>query len=81
MSSPGHRRRLAEEHRKVNREARRAALAEGQVATVTERVDDAEQRAAEAIVAVAGLEQKVADLKTELVAWETAASVPLRKHG
>ncbi|CUR54423.1 putative multidomain membrane protein [metagenome] len=77
----GAQRRLAEEHRKVNREARRATLAEDQVTLVTARADDADQRAAEAIVAVAALEQQVTDLKTELVAWETAASAPLRRHG
>lgn len=77
----GAQRRLAEEHRKVNREARRAILAEDQLASESGRAALAEQRAGEAVVAVALLEQELADLKTELVAWETAASEPLRKHG
>ncbi len=77
----GAHRRLAEEHRKVNREARRATLAEDRAVTEAQRADEAGLRAAEAIVVVAELEQELTDLKVELVAWETAASAPLRKHG
>jgi DNA repair exonuclease SbcCD ATPase subunit len=76
----GAHRRLAEEHRKVNREARRADLAESNVLLEAKRVEEANQSAAEAVVAVAELEQELVDLKAELVAWEAASSAPLRRH-
>lgn len=62
--------------RKMNAEARRAELAERDVERVQGRVDDAESRAAQAIVLVAELEQEIDVLRSELdamtLAWQSA---------
>ena len=73
-------RRLADEHRKMNAEARRAEVAEQRLVDEGRRAEEADARAAEAIVAVAELEQEIVDLRVEIAAWEAAASQPLRKH-
>jgi hypothetical protein len=44
------------------------------------RGEYAEQRAAEAIVLAAELEQEVIDLKAELLAWESTAAIEMRRH-
>ena len=51
--------------RKVNREARRADLAEAEGARLTLALEDSEERAAEAIVRVAELEQENEGLESE----------------
>ncbi len=73
-------RRLAATALKRGAEARRADQAEARLLVEGARLEDAEQRAAEAIVLAADLEQEITDLKAELTAWETSASMPLRKH-
>jgi chromosome segregation ATPase len=72
--------RVAETKAKLGAEARRADQAEAKLVDEGARLEDAEQRAAEAIVLAAELEQEVIDLKAELLAWETTASIELRKH-
>jgi hypothetical protein len=52
--------------RKVNHEARRADLAEAEAGRLTVALDDSEERAAEAIVRVAELEQDNDVLRAEL---------------
>ena len=74
-------RRAAEATRRRNAEARRAQLAEQEGADLTRRLDDAEERAAEAVVQVAELEQEVDVLRAEVLAWQGVASQEdLRKH-
>jgi chromosome segregation ATPase len=73
-------RRVAETTLKLGTEARRADQAESRLVEEGAKLEDAEQRAAEAIVLAAELEQEIVDLKAELTAWETSASMPLRKH-
>jgi len=73
-------RRLADEHRKMNAEARRADVAEQRLVEEGRRAEDADLRAAEAIVVVAELEQEIVDLKAEIAAWQTTTSQPVRKH-
>ena len=72
--------RLAASTLKQGLEARRADQAEARVLAESAKLEDAEHRAAEAIVLAAELEQEITDLKAELTAWETSASMPLRKH-
>jgi chromosome segregation ATPase len=72
--------KLAETTLKHGAESRRADQAETRLLTETAKLADAEQRAAEAIVLAAELEQEINDLKAELTAWETSASMPLRRH-
>jgi len=69
--------RAAEATRKMNAEARRADVAEREGREKSELLEDAEQRAAEAIVRVAELEHELDVLKAELLAWQTA---PARRH-
>ena len=77
-------RRAAEAMRKRNVEARRADLAEQEGARLTSRFEDADERAAEAIVRLAELELEVDVLRSELSAWQahvwTSAPADLRKH-
>jgi len=73
-------RRLADEHRKMNAEARRADAAELRLVDEGRRAEEADLRAAEAVVAVAELEQEINDLKAEIAAWELATHQPFRKH-
>lgn len=67
--------RAAEATRKMNGEARRADVAEQEGRSLGTRLDDAEERAAEAIVRVAELEQELDVLRAELTAWQTAPAV------
>ena len=80
----GAQRRAAEATRKRNAEARRADLAEQEGQSLTRRLEEAEERAAEAIVHLAELEQEADVLRSELAAWQTFAqtgsSDELRKH-
>jgi chromosome segregation ATPase len=69
--------RAAEATRKMNAEARRADVAEREGREKSEQLQDAEQRAAEAIVRVAELEQEIDVLRSELLAWQNA---PQRRH-
>ncbi len=69
--------RAAEATRKMNAEARRADVAENEGRTLLESRDEAEQRAAEAIIRVAELEQELDVLRAELHAWQ---STPARRH-
>jgi hypothetical protein len=69
--------RAAEATRKRNSEARRADLAEREGRDTAEQLEAAEERAAEAIVRVAELEQQIDVLKAEVLAWQNA---PARRH-
>ena len=70
-------RRAAEATRKLNAEARRADAAEAETLRLGKALEESEDRAAEAIVRVAELEQDVDVLRAEVAAWETA---PVRRH-
>jgi chromosome segregation ATPase len=76
--------RAADATRKRNAEARRADLAEQEGVDMSRRLEDAEERAAEAIVHLAELEQEVEVLRSELAAWQTFAQTghpgELRRH-
>ena len=69
--------RAAEASRKFNAEARRADLAEDQGRATAGRLAEAEERAAQAIVLVAELEQELDVLRAELAAWH---ATPARRH-
>ena len=69
--------RAAEATRKMNAEARRADVAEHEGRTTVGRLGEAEERAAEAIVRVAELEQELDVLRAELAAWH---ATPARRH-
>lgn len=69
--------RAAEATRKRGAEARRADVAEQEGRGLTVRLDESEERAAEAIVRVAELEQELDVLRAELTAWETTS---VRRH-
>ena len=70
-------RRAAEATRKLNAEARRADTAEAENVRLGKALEESEDRAAEAIVRVAELEQDVDVLRAEVAAWEMA---PARRH-
>lgn len=72
--------RVAELTRKMSAEARRADLAEGARDDLQANLDAAENRAAEAIVRMAELEQEIDVLRAELDAWTALANEPARKH-
>lgn len=72
--------RAADASRKYAAEARRASLAADELASLTRRADDADERAAEAIVLLAELEQETDVLRAELAAWQSAAPQPQRRH-
>lgn len=65
---------------KMNSEARRADLAEAARTEMVAQLDDADQRAAEAIVRVAELEVELDALRAELVTWQAAAQQDNRKR-
>lgn len=65
---------------KMSSEARRADLAEAARNDVATQLDDADQRAAEAIVRVAELEAELDVLRAELDTWKIAASQDNRKR-
>ena len=69
--------RAAEASRKFNAEARRADLAEDQGRATAGRLAEAEERAAQAIVLVAELEQELDVLRAEHAAWH---ATPARRH-
>jgi hypothetical protein len=69
--------RAVEATRKFNAEARRAELAENEGRATADRLRDAEERAAQAIVLVAELEQELDVLRDELAAWH---ATPARRH-
>ncbi len=73
-------RRAADATRQARSEAERAHLAETEVAAYAGRLDEAEERAAEAIVRVAELEQERDLLSSELEAWQAVGVEGLRKH-
>lgn len=73
-------RRAAEATRNRNAEARRADLADQQNASLSGRLEQAEERAARAIVHLAELEQEVEVLRAEVSAWHAMSSEPLRRH-
>ena len=73
-------RRAADATRTARAESELAALAEAEGQSLARRVEDAEQRAAEAIVRVAELEQERDLLRAELDAWQVVGSQPFRKH-
>jgi len=75
LSSSQHRAAVAS--RKLGFEARRADLAEAEGARLGQLLGESEERAGEAIVRMAELEQEVDVLTTELGAWQHAS---LRKH-
>ncbi|KRF37186.1 hypothetical protein [Nocardioides sp. Soil805] len=64
----------ADQTRKLNAEARRADVAEREVAESARLLDSSEDRAAEAIVLVAELEAELDVLRSELVSWKAAAA-------
>jgi chromosome segregation ATPase len=66
---------LVEAHQKLVAEQRRAEEAERDVATLRTRLDDAEERAAQAIVRVAEIEQEL-----DVVTAEWQAAQVTRKH-
>lgn len=74
--------RSAEVLQKMNAEARRADLAEGELERVRERAETAEQGAAETVVRIAELEHEVLVLRAELesvtVAWRASESARRR---
>jgi hypothetical protein len=72
--------RAAEATRKLSAEARRAELAESEGVRLGRQVEEAEQRAAEAIVHLAELEQEVQVLRAELDAWQAMADEQVRRH-
>ena len=69
--------RAVEATRKFNAEARRAELAENEGRATADRLRDADERAAQAIVLVADLEQELDVLRDELAAWH---ATPARRH-
>jgi len=77
-------RRAAEASRRRDAEARRADVAEREGVGLTGRLEHADERAAEAIVRLAELEQEADLLRSELAAWQTFAqtgsSDELRRH-
>jgi hypothetical protein len=75
LTSSQHRAAVAS--RKLGSEARRAERAEAEGTRLGRLLEESEERAGEAIVRVAELEQEVDVLTTELDAWQHAS---LRKH-
>jgi hypothetical protein len=71
-------RRAAEAARTIRAEATRADRAEAEGRAYSRRLEEAEERAAEAIVRVAELEQERDLLRAELDAWQSAPA--FRKH-
>jgi chromosome segregation ATPase len=69
--------RAAEATLKFNAEARRALKAETEGRATTRLLEEAEERAAEAALRVAELEQEIDVLRAEITAWETQ---PGRMH-
>jgi hypothetical protein len=67
-------RHAADQTRKLNAEARRADVAEREVAESARLLDSSEDRAAEAIVLVAELEAELDVLRSELDSWKAAAA-------
>ncbi|MFT3873943.1 MAG: hypothetical protein QM714_15080 [Nocardioides sp.] len=72
--------RAAETARQLKAEKRLVEATEAKTLRTAAKLDDAEERAAEAIVRVAELEQERDVLKAELAAWESVGVEGLRKH-
>jgi len=70
--------RAAGATRKRNAEARRADLAEQEGASMACRLERAEERATQAVVRLAELEQELDVLRAELAAWQLASQTALR---
>jgi chromosome segregation ATPase len=73
-------RRAADATRKARAEASRAERAEAEGQDYARRLEESEERAAEAIVRVAELEQERDLLRAELDAWQVVGAQPFRKH-
>lgn len=73
-------RKAAEATRKFSAEARRAELAEDESLRLGRQLEDSEQRAAEAIVHLAELEQEADVLRAELAAWQSLRAEQARQH-
>jgi len=73
-------RRVADAQRKFNAEARRADLAEDENVRLGRQLEESDERAAEAIVHLAELEQEVDVLRSELAAWQALQVEQQRKH-
>jgi hypothetical protein len=67
-------RHALDQTRKLNAEARRADVAEREVAESARLLDSSEDRAAEAIVLVAELEAELDVMRSELASWKAAAA-------
>lgn len=72
--------RAADSARRLKTEQRRSELAEAKTLHHARKLEEAEERAAEAIVRVAELEQERDVLKSELGAWQTVGVEGLRRH-
>lgn len=73
-------RKAAEATRKFSAEARRAELAEDETLRLGRQLEESEQRAAEAIVHLAELEQEADVLRAELAAWQSLRTEQARQH-
>ena len=73
-------RRAADATRKRNAEARRADLADQHGVSLSRRLQSAEDRAAEAIVQLAELEQEADVLRSEVAAWQAVSTEPVRRQ-
>lgn len=73
-------RKAAEATRKFSAEARRAELAEDESLRLGRQLEESEQRAAEAIVHLAELEQEADVLRAELAAWQSLRAEQARQH-
>lgn len=72
--------RAAEATRTIRAETARADRAEADGRSYARRLEEAEERAAEAIVRVAELEQERDVLLAEIAAWQTVGAQDFRKH-
>lgn len=73
-------RRAADAVRTARSEGERADRAEAEGVVFARRLDEAEERAAEAALRVAELEQERDVLRAELDSWHAMGSQPLRRH-
>ncbi|MFN8195547.1 MAG: hypothetical protein U0R80_14850 [Nocardioidaceae bacterium] len=72
--------RAADSARRLKTEQRRSELAEAKTLHASRKLEDAEGRAAEAIVRVAELEHERDVLKAELDAWQNVGVEGFRRH-
>lgn len=73
-------RRAADATRQLAQTRGTLAQAEADTLAYARRLEEAEERAAEAIVRVAELEQERDVLRAEVTAWEAMGSEPYRRH-